>query len=181
MDKLQQKQRWKYVLEKFSHTAAALAGRRNPIPPEIESQLLEMPELKRGRFIESPTKQKPAQSSENGTGNGGGGTEEVPTKGGGASAAPPATVKLEESFEERLGVEGGGVSTGDGGAMGTRFQGLVNLEERESLKQEGSTSPEGAQNLLDIEPPVSFGVKGGGAGGGCVGGEVGEEWRWEER
>ena len=158
MDKLQQKQRWKYVLEKFSHTAAALAGRRNPIPPEIESQLLEMPELKRGRFIESPTKQKPAPSSENGAGSGGGGAEEVPTKVGGASTAPPATVKMEESFEERLGVEGGGASVGDGGI---RFQGLINLEERECLKQEGSTSPEGAQNLLDIEPPVNWGRGGG--------------------
>ena len=195
MDKLQQKQRWKYVLEKFSHTAAALAGRRNAIPPEIEAQLLEMPELKRGRFVESPSRQK---RGENGTGE-----EGTSGSKGGAYA-----VKTEESFEERMGVmdvgRGGGgegrllgggeermvgggggevriegveVRMGGGGGEegGTRFQGLVNLEpeERECLKQEGSSSPEGnTQNLLDIEPPVScvcmcvqWCSQGGGGGG----------------
>ena len=39
-------------MEKFSH-AATIAARRNPIPPEAEAQLLEMPELKRGRFVSS--------------------------------------------------------------------------------------------------------------------------------
>ena len=49
IDKAQQKQRWKYVLEKFSHSTS-INSRRNPIPPEAEAQLLDMPECKRGRF-----------------------------------------------------------------------------------------------------------------------------------
>ena len=53
MDKLQQKQRWKYVLEKFSYSTSG-GVRRNPIPPEMEAQILEMPECKRGRFVVSP-------------------------------------------------------------------------------------------------------------------------------
>ena len=55
IDKLQQKQRWKYVLEKFSHTAGGIGGiRRNPIPRDAEAQILEMPECKRGRFVVQP-------------------------------------------------------------------------------------------------------------------------------
>lgn len=55
IDKLQQKQRWKYVLEKFSHTASGVGGtRRNPIPRDAEAQILEMPECKRGRFVVQP-------------------------------------------------------------------------------------------------------------------------------
>ncbi len=49
LDKDHQKQRWKFVLEKFSHNAA-LASRKNPIPPETEAQLLDIPELKKRRF-----------------------------------------------------------------------------------------------------------------------------------
>ena len=49
IDKDLQKQRWKFVLEKFSHNAA-MNSRKNHIPPETEAQLLDMPELKRGRF-----------------------------------------------------------------------------------------------------------------------------------
>lgn len=50
VDKLQQKQRWKFVLEKFSHNN----HRRNPIPAMAEAQILEMPECKRGRFVAQP-------------------------------------------------------------------------------------------------------------------------------
>lgn len=53
LDKVQQKQRWKYVLEKFSHSSTGVV-RRNPLPPEAESQLLEIPECKRGRFVRYP-------------------------------------------------------------------------------------------------------------------------------
>ena len=153
MDKVQQKQRWKYVLEKFSHTAAALAGRRNPIPPEIEAQLLEMPELKRGRFVESPSKQR--RSSEEGGGAGGGGkvkTEEGPEGGerGGGGGGGGGGEK---------GVEDGGGGVGGTVVMGTRFQGLVNMVGGgggdRSKEGNGSTSPEATQNLLDIEPAVS--------------------------
>ncbi len=49
IDKDHQKQRWKFVLEKFSHNAA-LASRKNPIPPETEAQLLDIPELKKRRL-----------------------------------------------------------------------------------------------------------------------------------
>ncbi len=52
VDKDEQKQRWKFVLEKFSHNAA-LASRKNPIPPEAEAQLLDIPELKKRRFTKS--------------------------------------------------------------------------------------------------------------------------------
>ena len=61
VDKVQQKQRWKYVLEKFSHSNTVPA-RRNPIPPETEAQILEMPELKRGRFVEAPGDAKPGSN-----------------------------------------------------------------------------------------------------------------------
>ena len=129
------------MLEKFSHTAAALAGRRNPVPPEIEAQLLEMPELKRGRFIESPSKQKHAQTS---PGSDGKGEDHAPKLG-----SARGLVKTEEE-EER----------GSGGeeVMGTRFQGLVSMMEEDRSKEGGQGSTggsEGAQNLLDIEPPVS--------------------------
>ncbi len=53
VDKLHQKQRWKYVIEKFSHTIAG-GVRRNPIPASVEAQILEMPECKRGRFVQAP-------------------------------------------------------------------------------------------------------------------------------
>lgn len=52
VDKLQQKQRWKYVLEKFSHNNHR---RQNPIPALAEAQILEIPECKRGRFVAPPT------------------------------------------------------------------------------------------------------------------------------
>lgn len=54
MDKFQQKQRWKYIIEKFSQATSG-GSRRNPIPPDAQAQLLEMPELKRGRFVMTPT------------------------------------------------------------------------------------------------------------------------------
>lgn len=153
MDKLQQKQRWKYVLEKFSHTAAALTGRRNPIPPEIEAQLLEMPELKRGRFVESPSKQKQGQGEAGEkVGEDVGGSK----LGQGAGKKGVASVKSEETSSED------GDGAGEEGGMGVRFQGLVSMVGDERLKevgggggQGGSSSSEGAQNLLDVEPPVS--------------------------
>ena len=37
------------MLEKFSHNAA-IACRKNPIPPETEAQLLDIPELKKRRL-----------------------------------------------------------------------------------------------------------------------------------
>lgn len=144
MDKLQQKQRWKYVLEKFSHTAAALAGRRNPIPPEIEAQLLEMPELKRGRFVESPSKQKSSPPAPSGNSGGGGGEGE-----GDEGKVGGSVVKSEDPLEERLREERNIVGT-----VGTRFHGLVSME-GEGLKEGSTSPPEGTQNLLDIEPPVS--------------------------
>lgn len=64
LDKVQQKQRWKYVLEKFSHNSTGVV-RRNPLPPEAECQLLEMPECKRGRFVRYP-ETNPSQSEQNG-------------------------------------------------------------------------------------------------------------------
>lgn len=99
-----------------------------------------MPELKRGRFVESPSKQR---QSDNDRGN-----EDSGSKLG---AGRGRVVKTEDVSEEK----------GDGGeggvVMGARFQGLVNMVEEEKLK-EGSNSSEGAQNLLDIEPPVSWEV-----------------------
>ena len=55
VDKLQQKQRWKYVLEKFSHNNHR---RQNPIPALAEAQILEIPECKRGRFVATPELQR---------------------------------------------------------------------------------------------------------------------------
>ena len=58
VDKLQQKQRWKYVLEKFSHNNHR---RQNPIPALAEAQILEMPECKRGRFVSTPATEQMKQ------------------------------------------------------------------------------------------------------------------------
>ena len=127
MDKLQQKQRWKYVLEKFSHTAAAVAGRRNPIPPEIEAQLLEMPELKRGRFIEEPAKQKRSDDDNNGEG-----VETEPDK------------DISSGMVHGLGIE-----------TGKMYQSLGSIDEEGVKEETNNCSLEGARNLLDIEPPVS--------------------------
>lgn len=134
MDKLQQKQRWKYVLEKFSHTAAAVAGRRNPIPPEIEAQLLEMPELKRGRFIEEPSKQKRSEEDNNGSMD------------NGENCLPCGVVKdIGTSLVPGL---------VDAGKM---YRSLSNMG-GEAAKDESinsNCSPDAARNLLDIEPNVS--------------------------
>ena len=54
IDKTQQKERWKYVLEKFSHSNMGVV-RRSRLPLETETNLLDMPECKRGRFVRSPT------------------------------------------------------------------------------------------------------------------------------
>lgn len=54
IDKVQQKERWKYVLEKFSHSSTGVT-RRNRLHPEAETLLLEMPECKRGRFVKPPS------------------------------------------------------------------------------------------------------------------------------
>ena len=56
IDRLQQKQRWKYVIEKFSHASMGVV-RRNPLPTQTEVQLLEMPECKRGRFVKQPAEE----------------------------------------------------------------------------------------------------------------------------
>ena len=58
VDRLQQKQRWKYVIEKFSHASMGVV-RRNPLPTQTEVQLLEMPECKRGRFVKQPSEECP--------------------------------------------------------------------------------------------------------------------------
>lgn len=54
MDKLQQKQRWKYVLEKFSHAQTGI-NRRSV---SVMGPVLDMPELKRGRFVASPGREE---------------------------------------------------------------------------------------------------------------------------
>ncbi len=154
MDKLQQKQRWKYVLEKFSHTAAAVSGRRNPIPPEIEAQLLEMPELKRGRFIEEPSKQKQRPEED--------------------------SSRIGEGAENGLGSAGKemGSSAFNGLIEATKmYRSLSNLngDAGKGETRNNSCSPDAAaRNLLDIEPTVSVGVAGGrGVGCGC-----GVWWVW---
>ncbi|CAI8040850.1 Ski oncogene, partial [Geodia barretti] len=68
VDKLQQKQRWKYVLEKFSHNNHR---RQNPIPANAEAQILEIPECKRGRFVATPATEQQRLRE-----NGGGGMGE---------------------------------------------------------------------------------------------------------
>ena len=50
MDKADQKERWKFVLEKFSHAAMGV-GKRNMAHLSSEPQILEMPELKKGKFV----------------------------------------------------------------------------------------------------------------------------------
>ena len=66
LDKEHQKQRWKYVLEKFSHNSTGVV-RRNPLPPDAESQLLEIPECKRGRFVKQPAASKAPQTNNDDT------------------------------------------------------------------------------------------------------------------
>ncbi|XP_019857526.1 PREDICTED: uncharacterized protein LOC109585824 [Amphimedon queenslandica] len=53
IDKKQQKERWKFVIEKFSHTNMGVV-RRNRAPIDAEPNILDMPECKRGRFLKSP-------------------------------------------------------------------------------------------------------------------------------
>lgn len=53
IDKKQQKERWKFVIEKFSHTNMGVV-RRNRAPIDSEPNILDMPECKRGRFLKSP-------------------------------------------------------------------------------------------------------------------------------
>lgn len=79
VDKLQQKQRWKYVLEKFSHNNHR---RQNPIPALAEAQILEIPECKRGRFVAPPTTEQKQRENE-GRGEEGEGEEEVEREGEG--------------------------------------------------------------------------------------------------
>ncbi len=50
MNKVDQKERWKFVLEKFSHASVGV-GKRNIAHLSVEPQLLEMPECKRGKFM----------------------------------------------------------------------------------------------------------------------------------
>lgn len=105
--------------------------------------------------MESPSKQK-QQPSENGASgaSGGGGASGVGEEkvGSGGSGGGGYVVKSEESLEERLSVE-----RSDDLAGGHRFQGLVTMaiEEDRQKEEEGSSSPEVTQKLLDIEPPVS--------------------------
>ena len=55
MDKTNQKERWKFVLEKFSHASTGI-GRRNLVHPQTETpHVLEMPECKRGKFVREPS------------------------------------------------------------------------------------------------------------------------------
>lgn len=55
MDKTNQKERWKFVLEKFSHASTGI-GRRNLVHPQTETpHILEMPECKRGKFVQEPS------------------------------------------------------------------------------------------------------------------------------
>lgn len=115
------------MLEKFSHTAAAVAGRRNPIPPEIEAQLLEMPELKRGRFIEEPAKQKHPDNDNN-------------CDGGDGDPGKDMSDGLVHGLE---------IDTGK------MYQSLANMDGEGVKEENNSCSLEGARNLLDIEPTVS--------------------------
>jgi hypothetical protein len=50
----QQKERWKYVLEKFSQSNMGFV-RRSRLPLEADTYLLDMPECKRGRFVKPPS------------------------------------------------------------------------------------------------------------------------------
>lgn len=52
MDKLQQKQRWKYCLEKFSHAQTGIV--RRSLANHWVGHVLDMPELKKGRFVAEP-------------------------------------------------------------------------------------------------------------------------------
>ena len=62
MNKTDQKERWKFVLEKFSHAAAGV-GKRNIAHLGVEPQLLEMPECKRGKFVSDPTDKNSVKTS----------------------------------------------------------------------------------------------------------------------
>ena len=63
MNKSDQKERWKFVLEKFSHASMAV-GKRNIAHLGVEPQLLEMPECKRGKFVgDTSEKTKAAKAS----------------------------------------------------------------------------------------------------------------------
>ena len=61
MNKADQKERWKFVLEKFSHASNNI-GKRNSAHVAVEPQLLEMPECKRGKFVDSSDKNKLSKS-----------------------------------------------------------------------------------------------------------------------
>ena len=70
MDKLQQKQRWKYCLEKFSHAQTGIV--RRSLANHWVGHVLDMPELKKGRFVAEPGTAE-EQGSE-------GGSVPIPTK-----------------------------------------------------------------------------------------------------
>ncbi len=61
MNKANQKERWKFVLEKFSHASNNI-GKRNSVHVAVEPQLLEMPECKRGKFMDTSDKNKLSKS-----------------------------------------------------------------------------------------------------------------------
>ena len=117
-----------------------MAGRRNPIPPEIEAQLLEMPELKRGRFIEEPSKQK--QRSSDGGSNGGEGDDGMLS--GGRRKELGSAVNLVSGLMEA-------------GKM-YHHHSLSGLDGEGGKDESNHSSPADAtRNLLDIEPNVSSG------------------------
>lgn len=87
MDKADQKERWKFVLEKFSHASMAV-GKRNIAYLTVEPQLLEMPECKKGKFIEKSSKAKSSKK-------GGKGAEE------GINGTPP-TMLLGKTVENSI-------------------------------------------------------------------------------
>ena len=66
LDKEHQKQRWKYVLEKFSHNSTVWYDVTHFLQTldSSESQLLEIPECKRGRFVKQPASKAPRTSDE---------------------------------------------------------------------------------------------------------------------
>lgn len=126
-----------------------MAGRRNPIPPEIEAQLLEMPELKRGRFIKTPSTK---QNSDMGGGEEGGGSmSKIPSIG-------DFMIKSEEVVSGGVGLDGGGGGDEEDKDRGGMAKGYPNLNidaHEEQATDTTNYSPGGTQNLLDIEPPVS--------------------------
>ena len=68
MNKTDQKERWKFVLEKFSHASMGI-GKRNVTHHGAEPQLLEMPECKRGKFVAEPSNMKSSKGSSKSTVN----------------------------------------------------------------------------------------------------------------